>query len=70
MQAQVAPVDADLAAQLIAEAQAIIDVLNGGGTTEAETIEITSIGQNDHGKPHLRIRGKAVKKKLATTYKA
>jgi hypothetical protein len=59
VQAQVAPVDPELAAQLIAEAQTIIDLLNGGETTGAVSIEITSISRDDHGKPHLRIRGKA-----------
>jgi hypothetical protein len=59
VQAQVAPVDPELAAQLIAEAQVIIDLLNGGGTTGPVSIEITSISRDDHGKPHLRIRGKA-----------
>jgi len=59
VQAQVAPVDPELAAQLIAEAQVIIDLLSGGGTSEAESIEITSISQDDSGKPHLRIHGKA-----------
>jgi hypothetical protein len=59
VQAQVAPVDPELAAQLIAEAQIIIDLLSGGGTGDFANIEITGISRGDDGKPHLRIRGKA-----------
>jgi hypothetical protein len=59
VQAQVAPVDPELAAQLIAEAQTIIDILSGGGTATTEAIEITSIQPDETGKPRLRIKGKA-----------
>jgi hypothetical protein len=59
VQAQVAPVDPELAAQLIAEAQIIIDLLSGGGTADFANIEITGISREDNGRPHLRIRGKA-----------
>ena len=57
--AQIAPTDPALANQLLADAQAIIDALNGGGAPGAVALEITSISQGDNGKPHLKIRGAA-----------
>lgn len=58
VQAQLEPTDPALAAQLIADAQAIIDALNGGGApAPAATVEITSITQGSNGKPHLKIKG-------------
>jgi|GEM_PF-3288136 len=59
VQAQVAPHDPELAAQLIAEAQAIIDALIGGPEPGPVVIEITRIAPGPEGKPSLRIRGKA-----------
>jgi hypothetical protein len=60
VQAQIAPSDPALAAQLIADAQAIIDALNGGGSpAPAVVLEITSVTPNPNGKPHLKIRGAA-----------
>ncbi len=56
--AQLEPTDPALAAQLIADAQAIIDALNGGsGGTTATTLEIMSLARSPNGKPHLRIKG-------------
>jgi hypothetical protein len=55
--AQVMPVDPELAAQLLADAQAIIDTLNGGPVAEVVTVEIMSITQGPNGKPKLNIRG-------------
>jgi choice-of-anchor C domain-containing protein len=57
VQSQLAPANPTLAAQLIAEAQAIIDALNGGTSPAVANVTITSI-QRGHGKkPHLEIRG-------------
>jgi len=56
--AQVMPVDPDLAAQLLAAAQAIIDALNGGSVIEeVTTVQITSITQSSQGTPKLSIHG-------------
>jgi hypothetical protein len=55
--AQVLSVDPDLAAQLLTDAQAIIDALNGDPMTEAP-VEITEFRQGDNGKAHLSIRGR------------
>jgi hypothetical protein len=57
--AQVMPTDPELAAQLLADAQAIIDALNGGTSPAAETLEITGISQGSNGKAHLKIKGLA-----------
>jgi hypothetical protein len=54
--AQVMPVDPDSAAQLLADAQAIIDALNDGMVEEV-ALEITAITQGANGKPKLNIRG-------------
>ena len=54
--AQVAPNDPDLANLLLGEAQALIDILNGGAAQVA-ALEITEISQGNNGKPHLKIRG-------------
>ncbi len=56
VQAQVAPLDPTLAAQLIAEAQAIIDAVNSGADPGASKIAI-SISKGKNGKPHLRVSG-------------
>lgn len=52
--AQLEPLDPALAAQLIAEAQAIIDALNGGGAG-AQAVQITALGKAPQGNPHLKI---------------
>ena len=58
--AQLEPSDPALAAQLIADTQAIIDALNGGGApAQAVAVEIASITQGNNGKPHLKIKGVA-----------
>ena len=57
--AQIAPSDPALANQLLADAQAIIDALNGGTSPVLATLEITSINRGDNGKSHLRIKGAA-----------
>ena len=54
--AQVAPNDPELANLLLGEAQALIDILNGGAAPAA-ALEITEISQGNNGKPHLKIRG-------------
>jgi hypothetical protein len=59
VRAQVAPHDPELAAQLIAEAQAIIDALRGAATAQPVAIEITRIVPGANGKPSLQIRGQA-----------
>jgi hypothetical protein len=57
VQAQVQPVDPVLAAQLIADAQAIIDALNGGSPALPAMVEISSFSQIGNGKSHLKIHG-------------
>jgi hypothetical protein len=47
-----------LAAQLIADAQAIIDALSGRTTANRE-VKIVSITKDAQGKPHLKIKGAA-----------
>ncbi|MFN3409183.1 MAG: FG-GAP-like repeat-containing protein [Limisphaerales bacterium] len=59
VRAQVAPHDPELAAQLIAEAQAIMDALRGGAAAQPAAIEITRIVPGANGKPSLQIRGQA-----------
>jgi hypothetical protein len=48
-----------LAAQLIADAQAIIDALNSGRTPANREVKIVSITNNAQGKPHLKINAAA-----------
>jgi hypothetical protein len=55
--AQVMPVDPELAALLLADAQTIIDALNGGPAAEVP-LEITGIERGQGGKPKLSIRGR------------
>jgi len=57
IQAQLAPADPVLAAQLIADAQAIIDALNGGTNVTAAPVVITAFSHGPHGKSHLKITG-------------
>lgn len=57
VQIQLAPNDPTLAAQLIADAQAIIDALNGGSPVVATTVEISSISHSHSGKSHLKVKG-------------
>jgi len=59
--AQVMPVDPELAEQLLAAAQEIIDALNGG-VEEEVALQITSIRKGDSGKPQLSIHGRANRK--------
>jgi len=54
---QLEPSDPVLAAQLIADAQAIIDALNGGTSVAVASVEITSLTPDHHGKAHLKIKG-------------
>lgn len=49
--------DPALAAQLIADVQAVIDVLNKGLSARDRHPHIVSITRNPQGKPHLRIKG-------------
>jgi hypothetical protein len=58
VRAEIEPVDPALAAQLIADAQAIIGVLNGGQPA-TPPVEITSIDHGHNGRPHLKIHGGA-----------
>ena len=53
---QLEPLDSVLAAQLIAEAQAIIDALKGGSAV-MPSVSIMSISHDQNRKPHLKIRG-------------
>ena len=60
VRAQLAPTEPALADRLIAEAQAIIESLNGSTTPFSDTLyftSITSIGNNPQSQPHLKIRG-------------
>jgi len=57
--AQVAPSDPELAAQLIAAAQAIIDALSGGSGDLAQAVVITGISHDGKGKARLQISGRA-----------
>jgi hypothetical protein len=57
VQSQVEPVDPALAAQLIADAQAIIDALNGGSPTLPVQVTIAAISHQGNGKAHLKIKG-------------
>lgn len=57
VQSQLAPSDPVLAAQLIADAQAIIDALNSGTSIAVASVEITSLTPDQHGKSHLKIKG-------------
>lgn len=56
---QLEPVDPALAAEFIAEAQAIIDALNGDGNVALKAIEILPITSGANGKSHLKIKGNA-----------
>jgi hypothetical protein len=57
--AQLMPVDPELAAQLIAAAQAIIDALNGDSEASEQSVRITSITRGIGGNSHLQIQGRA-----------
>jgi PKD repeat protein len=57
VQVQLAPDDPALAAQLIADAQAIIDALNGGSPVLATTVQISAITHGNSGKSHLKVKG-------------
>lgn len=57
VQAQLESSDPALAAQLIADAQAIIDALNGGSAVVAATVEISSFSRDNGAKSHLKIKG-------------
>ncbi len=57
VRAQLLSSDAALAAQLIADAQAIIDALQGGSPALALPVEITSVSQPSPGKTHLKFKG-------------
>ena len=57
--AQLMPVDPELAAQLIAAAQAIIDALSGDSGETAQSVRITSITRGTAGNSHLQIQGRA-----------
>jgi len=57
VQAQLAAADPVLAAQLIADAQAIIDALNGGSSSVTSEIQITSFQHGHNGQRHLDIKG-------------
>ena len=57
--AQLEPSDPALAAQLIADAQAIIDALNGGSPVVATTVEIASFSHGHGAKSHLKVKGAA-----------
>jgi hypothetical protein len=57
VQAQLKSSDPVLAAQLIADAQAIIDALNGGSGVVVTQTEIASISSKVNGKSHLKIKG-------------
>jgi hypothetical protein len=54
---QLEPTDPTLAAQLIADAQAIIDALNGGSAVVVTQVEISNISHSHGNKPHLKIKG-------------
>lgn len=51
--------DSVLAAQLITNAQAVIDALNEGISAPVPTAEITSLTRGEGGRAHLKIRGSA-----------
>jgi hypothetical protein len=57
VQTQLAPSSPDLAARLIADAQAIIDALNGGSSSVTTLVEITEFSQGQNGKHHINIKG-------------
>lgn len=57
VQAQLEPDDPDLAAQLITDAQAIIDSLNGGSPAAATTVEISAITHDHGGKSQIKVKG-------------
>ena len=56
--AQIAPTDPTLANQLLADAQVIINALNGGIASQ-EPLEITCLEHGHNGHPHLKIKGPA-----------
>jgi hypothetical protein len=57
VQTRLRPLDPGLAAQLIADAQSIIDALRGGTPIPAAHVAITAITHDQNGRAHLKLKG-------------